>query len=79
MIFIPVTPLDIQMWMKDTLIALDMLFFDDKGVIVHIHPMAKPYDLTPISAGQIVSGVIELNGGTCARLGISVGDKIIQF
>ena len=34
--------------MKNTLIPLDMLFMDAKGVIRHIHPRAVPLDETPI-------------------------------
>ena len=66
-------PRDIQMWMKGTLIPLDMLFFDEDGRIVYIHT-AKPLDLTVISSGQDVAGVVELSGGICEKLNIKSGD-----
>ena len=76
MIFVPATAVDMHMWMKDTLIPLDMLFFDNQGQVIYIHKNARPNDLTPISSGQVVRGVIELKGGTCDRLQIDVGSRI---
>ena len=73
MLFFPVRPHDIQMWMKDTLIPLDMLFFDETGEIVYIHT-AQPLDLTPVGANQIVAGVVELSGGICEKLNIKEGN-----
>lgn len=66
-------PRDIQMWMKDTLISLDMVFFDENGRIVYVHT-AEPLDLTVVSSGQDVAGVVELSGGVCKKLGIKQGD-----
>ena len=66
----------IAMWMKDTLIPLDMLFFNEQNRIVYIYT-AKPLDLTAISVDTPVSGVIELSGGICNKLGIKSGDSIL--
>jgi hypothetical protein len=66
----------ISMWMKNTIIPLDMLFVAGNGTIVKI-AHAIPFDLTPISSGQWVRGVIEINGGAAARQGIEVGDKVL--
>ena len=65
------------MWMKNTLIPLDMLFVDAAGRIVNIHERAIPGSLATIAAAAPVRAVIELNGGTAARLGIRPGDKVI--
>jgi uncharacterized protein len=64
-------------WMKNTLIPLDMLFVDAEGRIVNIHERAVPGSLATISAAAPVRAVIELNGGTAARLGIHPGDRVI--
>jgi uncharacterized protein len=64
-------------WMKNTLIPLDMLFVDATGRIVDIHERAVPGSLDPISAPSPVRAVIELNGGTAARLDIRSGDRVI--
>jgi uncharacterized membrane protein (UPF0127 family) len=64
------------MWMKDTLIPLDMLFVDAHGRIVNIHERAVPQSLETIAAAAPVRAVIELNGGTAARLAIKPGDEV---
>jgi hypothetical protein len=65
------------MWMRNTLIPLDMLFVDAQGRIVNIHERAVPQSLDVIAATAPVRAVIELNGGTAARLGIEPGDRVI--
>ena len=64
------------MWMKNTLIPLDMLFVDADGRIVNIHQRAVPESTAIIAAAAPVRAVIELNGGTAARLGIRPGDRV---
>jgi uncharacterized membrane protein (UPF0127 family) len=64
------------MWMKNTLIPLDMLFVDGAGCIVHLHEQARPGSLATIGAGQPVELVVELAGGTARALRISVGDRL---
>jgi uncharacterized membrane protein (UPF0127 family) len=65
------------MWMRNTLIPLDMLFVDAQGLIVNIHQRAVPQSLDVIAATAPVRAVIELNGGTASRLGIEPGDRVI--
>ena len=65
------------MWMKNTLIPLDMLFVDATGRIVNIHERAVPGSLATIAAAAPVRAVIELNGGTASRLAIRPGDRVI--
>jgi uncharacterized membrane protein (UPF0127 family) len=77
MLFDYQTPSMASMWMKNTLIPLDMLFVDATGHIVNIHERAVPGSLDPIAAAAPVRAVIELNGGTAARLGIRPGDRVI--
>ena len=76
MIFDFKTPQPAMMWMKNTLIPLDMLFVDAQGRIVHIHERAVPGSLETIGSGAPVRAVVELNGGTVARLGIRLGDRV---
>lgn len=71
------TPTVATMWMKNTLIPLDMLFVDGGGRIVDIHQRAVPQSLDTIASAVPVRAVIELNGGTAARLGIKPGDRVI--
>ena len=76
MLFDYKTPVVATMWMRNTLIPLDMLFVDAHGAIVSIHERAVPQSLDVIAAAAPVRAVIELNGGTAARLGIAVGDQV---
>ena len=64
------------MWMRNTLIPLDMLFVDAQGRIVNIYERAVPESDNVIAAAAPVRYVIELNGGTAARLGMAPGDKV---
>ncbi|HEY1797960.1 MAG TPA: DUF192 domain-containing protein [Stellaceae bacterium] len=64
-------------WMKNTLIPLDMLFVGADGRIVNIHERAIPMSEDMISSQGAVRAVIELNGGTAAKLGIKPGDRVI--
>jgi uncharacterized protein len=65
------------MWMRNTLIPLDMLFVDAQGRIVNIHERAVPQSDAIIAAAAPARAVIELNGGTAARLDIKPGDRVL--
>ena len=64
----------VLMWMKNTPLALDMLFIDPKGTVVGIASDTTPYSEAIIASPGPVRYVLELNAGTAARQGISVGD-----
>ena len=66
------------MWMRNTLIPLDMLFVDVKGRIVNIQQRTIPQSDDLIAAAAPVRAVIELNGGTAGRLGIVPGDQVVH-
>ncbi len=69
-------PTAARMWMKNTLIPLDMLFVDAEGVIRHIHSEAKPHDETPIAAPVPVRWVLEIPGGRAKALKLREGDRM---
>jgi uncharacterized membrane protein (UPF0127 family) len=69
---------EIQMWMKNTLIPLDMIFIKADGTILRIAERTVPQDLTTIPSGGPARGVLEVNGGTAARLGIKPGDRVLH-
>lgn len=68
----------IAMWMKDTLIPLDMLFVNQNGKIIWIFENAVPMSTTLIKpqVNEPMSAVIELNGGDVAKNQIKIGDTV---
>jgi len=69
-------PQTISMWMKNTLIPLDMVFIGMDGTVVDVHERAVPGSLATIASRVPARAVLELNGGTVARLGIKPGDVV---
>lgn len=63
------------MWMRNTLIPLDVAFIREDGKITDIKPM-YPHDLTTVSASEEVLYAWEMNQGWFAKNSIKVGDKI---
>jgi hypothetical protein len=78
MIFVYEPPQRAGMWMKNTLIPLDMLFVDDGGCVVKVHQRAMPGSLDTIQSTLPVTLVVELAGGTAQTLGISIGDRVLR-
>ena len=66
----------ISMWMKDTLISLDMWFIKDDGTVVQVVRNTKPRSLERIKADIPCRAVLETNAGLALRLGIGPGAKI---
>ena len=69
-------PRPVSMWMKNTLISLDMAFIDEDGVIRRIAAETTPRSLESIPSGAPVLAVLEVDGGTFERLGVKAGDKV---
>jgi uncharacterized protein len=76
MLFLLDAPRAMDMWMKNTYVSLDMLFFDADGRITHIHPNAQTLSENIISSGGTVAGVLEIPAGETQRRGIRKGDRI---
>jgi len=66
----------IMMWMKNTYIPLDMLFMDKTGKVVGIIANAEPMSEKILTISVPTDAVLEVRGGTAARLGIKVGDTV---
>ena len=63
-------------WMKNTPIALDMLFFDDSGRLVTLISNAKPNTLTLLHSRVAARYVLEIGGGEAGRLKLKVGTQL---
>jgi uncharacterized protein len=78
MIFVYEPPAYVSMWMKNTLLPLDMLFVNQYGCVVMVARDAKPLSLATIRANAPVALVVELKGGTAAQLGVGAGDRVLR-
>lgn len=68
----------VNMWMKNTLIPLDMIFLDAKGKVVTIARNTKPGSLRRISSGVAVTAVLEVNAGLSRKWGVNRGDQVLH-
>ena len=67
----------INMWMKNTLIPLDMIFIDQNNQIINIKNHAEPLSLQVIPSIKPAKKVLEINANLSKKLGIQVGQKIV--
>ncbi len=65
-----------SMWMKNTYIPLDMLFINQRGIIVDIAEHTTPHSLETITSRRPASAVLEIPAGTSNHYGIRVGDTV---
>jgi uncharacterized membrane protein (UPF0127 family) len=77
MLFLYETPQPIAMWMKNTIIPLDMIFIDDWGRVHRIESNTEPFSLDPIPSDGDVLGIPEVNAGVAEKIGLKVGDKVV--
>jgi len=67
----------LSIWMKNTYIPLDIIFFAADGRIVNIHENAEPHTLESRRSAEAVNYVLELNGGISERLQIDTTSQVI--
>lgn len=67
---------NINMWMKDTYIPLDIIFIKSNGTIKKI-AKGTPLSLESIQSGGEVAAIVEINSGVCKKLGININDKVV--
>ncbi|HEX7816795.1 DUF192 domain-containing protein [Dyella sp.] len=66
-------------WMKNTLIPLDILYFDKDRKLIHITADAAPCKADPCAVYPSYGSaqyVLELAGGVAAKSGLQVGDEM---
>jgi uncharacterized membrane protein (UPF0127 family) len=67
---------DVAFWMRNTLIALDIIYIGPNGRIVSIARQVRPLDESPVPAGGTIRGVLEIASGRAAQLGLQPGDRV---
>ena len=76
MLFVFRAPQITSFWMKNCVMALDMLFVGADGRIIHVVESAAPGSLATINSMGPAAAVLEFEGGTSARLGLKPGDRV---
>ena len=64
---------ELNMWMKNTLVPLDMLFVREDGTVGRIARDTQPLSTDRIASGGAVVGVLELNAGFARRWRVTPG------
>ncbi len=67
---------NVSMWMKNTLIPLDMIFIRSDGRILRIAENTEVQSERIIPSGGPVRGVLEVIAGTARKFGIKPGDRV---
>jgi uncharacterized membrane protein (UPF0127 family) len=67
-----------QMWMKNTVAPLDMVFIGADGKVRAIAENTVPQSLATIDSRLPVRATLELAAGTTAKMDIRVGDTVKQ-
>lgn len=77
MLFVYDRPQAAAMWMKNTLIPLDMVFIAPDATVLRVESNTEPFSTDVIPSGGPISAVLELNAGAAVKIGLKRGDKVI--
>jgi uncharacterized membrane protein (UPF0127 family) len=77
MLFLYDRPQPAAMWMKNTIISLDMIFIAAGGTVHRIVPHTEPHSTEAISSEGDVVAVLELNAGQAEKIELKLGDKVL--
>ncbi len=68
---------ELNMWMRNTYIPLDMVFIRADGVVQRIEARTEPLSERVIASEGPAKAVLELNGGAAERMGLKAGDRVV--
>jgi uncharacterized membrane protein (UPF0127 family) len=77
MLFVYDPPQPAAMWMKNTLISLDMVFIAPDSTVLRIERNTEPFSTKVIPSDGPISAVLELNAGQADKIDLKRGDKVI--
>ncbi|MCU0985634.1 MAG: DUF192 domain-containing protein [Acetobacteraceae bacterium] len=72
------SPRESNMWMRNTIASLDMIFIAADGRIHRIAERTVPFSLATVSSNGPVRATLEVAAGTAERLSIRVGDRVLH-
>ena len=67
----------IKMWMKNTMISLDLIFLDAEGTVIQIESNRRPMSLAIVESRLPARFVLEINGGESSAFGIDIGSRTL--
>lgn len=67
----------VVMWMKDTPLALDMVFIDGSGVVREVKARTTPWSTTLLPALAPARYVVELAAGEAAAVALEPGSRLL--
>jgi uncharacterized protein len=77
MLFMYPEALDLNFWMRNTRVELDLVYISDQGRVINVHRRMQPFkedtnyrSLTPCRLA------LEVRGGWCEEYGVWVGTKV---
>jgi uncharacterized protein len=77
MLFLYDRPQPVAMWMKNTLIPLDMVFISVDGTVHRIESNTEPFSTAVIPSEGTIAAVLELNAGEADKIRLKRGDKVL--
>ena len=69
------SPQEVQIWMEETYIPLDIIYLDEQGYIIEIVQNAEPRKQKPLPAVANIKAVLEVPAGTVTDIGLLIGDR----
>tara|TARA_B100001142_G_C14238123_1_gene618200 strand:+ start:204 stop:644 length:441 start_codon:yes stop_codon:yes gene_type:complete len=69
-------PQMINLWMKNTYIPLDTIYFNDDGKIMDLKQNLTPQSTKSVKSNQLCRYVLEVNANTIKNNNIKLGDYI---
>ena len=76
MLFLYPAPQQVQFWMKNTPMSLDIVFVRADGTIARIAEHTTPFSEDMIPSGEEVVAVLEVKAGMMHQLGVRAGDRL---
>lgn len=76
MLFLFDHPMRPAMWMKDTPLAMDMLFISPDGKLLGMRERAVPFSLERITAPENTLAVLEVPAGFVEKHALKIGDHV---
>ncbi len=77
MLFLYDRPQWLSIWMKNTLLPLDVAFVGANGEIINIVRNAEPQSERSMVAEELAQFVLELNAGAAERLGLDENSRLL--